>query len=124
MKRLLALGLAVSLLQVSVAFAAEPASAVGSTPATNATERVPSSAGARFISFAEAARVGSAPALAQQPGGGGTISQSGMSKRTKTMILAAVAAGFLGTAYGIDHKVKDVTPSSLNQRHDNDVFNK
>jgi hypothetical protein len=129
MKRLLAFSLAVSLVQASVVFAAGPESAAGPAPAANAViEKAHSSARTRFISFAEAARVGVAPAqtsgtLAQQ-GGAGTISQSGMSKRTKTMILAAVAVGFLGTAYGIDHKVKDVTPSSLGTRHDNDVFNK
>jgi len=125
MRRLLALGLAISLMQVSVAFAAEPVSVAGHAKTTG--EKVQRSAGNRFISFAEAARVGVAPAqtsgvLKQQ--GGGAISQSGLSKRTKSMIFAAVAVGFVGIAYGIDHQVKDVTPSSLGQRHDEDVFKK
>jgi hypothetical protein len=40
------------------------------------------------------------------------------------MIIAGAAVGFLGVAYGIDHKVRDVTPSTLGQRHDEDVFKK
>ena len=47
-----------------------------------------------------------------------------MKKSTKMLIYAAVAGAFAGTAYGIDQKVKNVTPSSLGTRHDNDVFNK
>jgi hypothetical protein len=41
-----------------------------------------------------------------------------MKKRTKTLIFTAVAAAFVGVAYGIDHKVTDVTPSSLGTRED------
>jgi hypothetical protein len=125
MKRLFALGLAVSLLQSSVAFAAGPlALPSGSTEAK--AEKSRAAAPIKFASFAEAARVGATPpagVLAQQ-GGGGAISQTGMGKGTKTLIFAAVGAAFAGIAYGIDHRVKDVTPSSLGERHDNDVFNK
>ena len=60
--------------------------------------------------------------LAQQ--GGGTVSSTGMKRSTKTLIFAGVAGAFLGIAVGIDHSVKNVTPSSLGERHDEDVFKK
>ena len=72
-------------------------------------------------SFAKAAGVGE-PLAAQQ--GGGAISSTGMKKRTKSLIIGGAAAAFLGIAYGIDHSVRDVTPSTLGQRHDEDVFKK
>jgi hypothetical protein len=123
MKRLLAVGVAVSLLQASVAFAAGPLSAatVSAHSSNGAVEKPQAARAVKFVSFAEAARVGVVAAqmpsvLTQQ--GGGTISQSGMKKSTKTLIFTAVAAAFVGVAYGIDHKVTDVTPSSLGTRED------
>jgi hypothetical protein len=41
-----------------------------------------------------------------------------MSKRTKIMIYLAAGVGLAGTAWAIDHKVLDVTPSSLGTRRD------
>ena len=41
-----------------------------------------------------------------------------MGKKTKWMIYAGAIAAFVGTAYAIDHSVKDVTPSSLGTRQD------
>jgi hypothetical protein len=73
-------------------------------------------------SFAKTVGVREPSALAQQ--GGGAISSSGLKKHTKTLIIAGAAGAFLGIAYGIDRSVKDVTPSSLGQRHDSDVFKK
>jgi hypothetical protein len=55
---------------------------------------------------------------ALQQTGGGSVSQSGMGKKTKWAIYAGVIAGFIGTAYAIDHSVKDVTPSTLGTRED------
>ena len=128
MKRLLALGLIVTLGSASTAFAGESllasaarliASAQVSTPAKSDAATTKASG---VTSFAKAAGVGESATLAQQ--GGGAISASGMKKRTKTMIIAGAAVGFLGIAYGIDHKVRDVTPSTLGTREDNSVFGK
>src|SRR5262249_31688528 len=50
--------------------------------------------------------------------GPAVLSKSGMSKRTKIMIYLAAGVGLAGTAWAIDHKVLDVTPSSLGTRRD------
>jgi hypothetical protein len=130
MKRLFALALVVSLGLPSLAFAEGPISQSASksiqanTSAASAAKGEGASAGfASYAANAAARPAAPAPALAQQRGGG-AVSQTGMKKSTKMLIYAAVAGAFAGTAYGIDHKVKNVTPSSLGTRHDNDVFNK
>ena len=46
------------------------------------------------------------------------LASSGMSKRKKVLIWLAAGVGFAATAYTIDHKVQDVTPSSLGTRKD------
>ena len=129
MKRLFAVALVVSLGQSSIAFAAGPiaASAAKASTKTTATAQTGNASPAGFASFAAAAHVGSAPAVVgvfAQQGGTGTISQTGITKRTKLLIFSGVAAAFVGIAYGIDHRVKDVTPSSLGTREDNSVFGK
>ena len=53
-------------------------------------------------------------ALQGQP----VLSNSGLRKRTKVMIYLAAGVGFAATAYAIDHKVLNVTPSSLGTRKD------
>ena len=125
MKRLFALGLTLSLLQSSVAFAAGPLTLPSGSTQVKA-EKAPPAAPLKFASFAEAARIGAVPAggVLSQQGGGGTISQTGLSKRTKALILSGAAVAFVGIAYGIDHRVTDVTPSSLGTRQDNSVFGK
>jgi hypothetical protein len=130
MKRLIALGVIITLGSTSAVFAGEPlltsATRIAQEIASTQTVAKADRATARELgvtSFAKAAGVGEAAALAQQQGGG-AISASGLKKRTKTLIITGVAASFVGIAYGIDHKVKDVTPSSLGQRHDEDVFKK
>jgi hypothetical protein len=55
-------------------------------------------------------------ALAQQAQPG--LASSGMSKRKKVLIWLAAGVGFAATAYTIDHKVRDDTPSSLGTRKD------
>ena len=130
MKRLFALGLIVTLGSASTALAGEPllVSATRLARETVATVKVSPKADRTAVkelgvtSFAKAAGVGE-PALAAQQGGG-AISSTGMKKRTKTLIIGGAAAAFLGIAYGIDHSVRDVTPSTLGQRHDEDVFKK
>jgi len=129
MKRLLAFGLIITMGSASTLFAGEPllVSATRLARETVATVTVSPTADRTakelgVTSFAKAAGVGE-PALAAQQGGG-VISTSGLKKRTKTMIFIGAAAGFVGIAYGIDHKVRDVTPSSLGTREDNSVFDK
>jgi hypothetical protein len=130
MKRLFAVALVASLGLPSMAFAEGPiAQAASKSIRENtvaATEALKSDgASTGFASYASVAGVkpaASPAALAQQ--GNGAVSQTGMKKSTKMLIYAAVAAAFGGIAYGIDQKVKNVTPSSLGTRHDNDVFNK
>ena len=46
------------------------------------------------------------------------LASSGMSKRMKALIWLAAGVGFAATAYAIDHKVQDNTPSSLGTRKD------
>jgi hypothetical protein len=131
MKRLFALALIASLGLPSIAFAEGPIAQAASksirettAPGTEAVKS--EGVSTLFASYASVAGVKPAAptaALAQQRGGG-AVSQTGMKKSTKMLIYAAVAAAFAGTAYGIDQKVKNVTPSSLGTRHDNDVFNK
>lgn len=53
-------------------------------------------------------------ALQGQPG----LAASGMSRRKKALIWLVAGVGFAATAYGIDHNVKDVTPSTLGTRKD------
>jgi hypothetical protein len=58
------------------------------------------------------------PSFALAQAGQAAVSATGMRKRTKLMIFFGAAAAFAGTAYAIDHRVKDVTPSSLGTRQD------
>jgi hypothetical protein len=57
-----------------------------------------------------------AVAMAQQ--GMPTLAASGLSKRKKVGFFLAAGVGFAAAAYTIDHKVLDVTPSSLGTRKD------
>lgn len=56
--------------------------------------------------------------LASAQQGAAALASSGMSKRKKVLIWLAAGVGFAATAYTIDHKVQDVTPSSLGTRKD------
>jgi hypothetical protein len=126
MKRLVAIVLIVTLGSASAAIAEESllASAARAVRAMSGEQTVKQPKTERplqMTSFAKAAGVREA-ALAQQQGG--ALSTSGLSKRSKTLIIAAVAVAYVGIAYGIDHKVRDVTPSSLGTRDDDSVFKK
>jgi hypothetical protein len=46
------------------------------------------------------------------------LSKTGIRKRTKIMIYVAAGVGFAATAYTIDRKVLNVTPSTLGTRKD------
>jgi hypothetical protein len=130
MNRLFALGLIVTLGGTSTVFAGEPllvsairlARETSSTPAASSTSDGTATKELGVTSFAKAAGV-DRPALAAQQAGG-AVSSTGMKRSTKALIIGGAAAAFFGVAYGIDHRVKDVTPSSLGQRHDEDVFKK
>ena len=126
MKRLLAIALIVTVGNASAAIAQESllASAARTVRAMSGEQTVEQPKTERplqMTSFAKAAGVREA-ALAQQQGG--ALSTSGLSKRSKTLIIAAVAVAYVGIAYGIDHRVRDVTPSSLGTRDDDSVFKK
>jgi hypothetical protein len=56
-----------------------------------------------------------APALQEAPG---TLTRSGMRKRTKMMIALGIGLGFAASVWTIDHRVLDITPSSLGTRED------
>jgi len=125
MNRSIAFALVIALGQSSVAFAGESliASATRVVRETTAqpaqAPRVESRAGFPVTVPASTGVRESAPkkeVFAQ--GQGGTVSQGGMGKKTKWMIYAGAIAAFVGTAYAIDHSVKDVTPSSLGTRQD------
>lgn len=123
MSRLLVLTLIASLGSGSAAFAGESlvqsaarivqeaAQAPGA--ATNSsTSSIATSQAATWV-----ARIGASSTEALQ-GQGPVLSNSGMRKRTKIMIYLAAGVGFAATAYAIDHKVLNVTPSSLGTRKD------
>ncbi|HEX7798276.1 MAG TPA: hypothetical protein VF456_28125 [Vicinamibacterales bacterium] len=94
----------VRVVQQQVAQDARPAPAT-----TQLSGRSDSSKSNGFISASNAAAMQEGPAV---------LSKSGMSKRTKVMIYLAAGVGLAGTAWAIDHKVLDVTPSSLGTRRD------
>ena len=122
MSRLVALTVAISLSASSLSFAGEglmqsgvrivqqqatqnegSASTVVRLKATSASDK------SNGFSAARAAAMQEGPAV---------LSKSGMSKRTKVMIYLAAGIGLAGTAWAIDHRVLDVTPSSLGTRRD------
>jgi hypothetical protein len=122
--RALALTLIASVLSGSIAFAEEGRTESGSRivqeiaraqgPLAAASTRmiVPSQVAAlmkRIEPARSEAREGQEPTA---------LSRSGMRKRTKIMIYLAAGVGFGATAYTIDRKVLNVTPSSLGTRKD------
>lgn len=48
----------------------------------------------------------------------GVLSTSGMGKGKKAAIFMALGVGFVAAAWTIDHRVQDITPSSLGTRQD------
>lgn len=127
MSRWIAFVLVISLGQTSAVFAGESliASATRVVRETTAQPASPgraeSRAGFPVVTIAKSAGVRESAAKTDglaQTQGGGAVSQSGMGRKTKWAIYAGVIAGFVGTAYAIDHSVKDVTPSTLGTRQD------
>jgi len=127
MTRLVAFVLVISLGQASAVFAGESLIASAARVVRDKTgqpaspAKVESRPGFPVVTIAVKTGVresGAKPDVLAQAQGGGAVSQSGMGKKTKWMIYLGVAAGFVGTAYAIDHSVKDVTPSTLGTRED------
>jgi hypothetical protein len=105
MRRVLVLALILSLGNASAALAGETLLA---SATRIAREAAPGASARESVS-------GRAPALAQgQP----ALATSGMSKRKKIVIALLAGVGFAATAYTIDQKVQDVTPSTLGTRKD------
>jgi|SRR5215467_12193138 len=121
MSRLVALTVVISLSASPVTFAGEGLMQSGTRivqqqvvqdarPAPDASRSVAANnSGKSGFSASNAAAMQEGPAV---------LSKSGMSKRTKVMIYLAAGVGLAGTAWAIDHKVLDVTPSSLGTRRD------
>jgi hypothetical protein len=125
MKRLLVFALVASIGNVSAAFAGESilksgtrhvremATAEGAAPTlASASQSAPSALPAGVVST-----VAKKPTVAYQQDNG-NLSKSGMSKGTKILIYAGLAAGFIASVWAIDHNVLDITPSSLGTRQD------
>ena len=100
-----------SLVQSATRIVREDARAPGVATNSSTSSLAPS----QRATWAARVAAGSTEALqAQAP----VLSNSGMKKRTKILIYVAAGVGFAATAYAIDHKVLDVTPSSLGTRKD------
>ncbi len=124
MKRLIVFTLIMSLAWSSMAFAGESLrqsaarvadAAARSEAASRATVSSRDRAAASLKSSATAPAARSFAAAVQETP---AVSKSGMSKRTKLMIYAAIGVGFAAAAWSIDHHVLDITPSSLGTRQD------
>jgi hypothetical protein len=111
MRRVLVFALVLALGHTSAAVAGETLLASASRLAREAARAQSSSSPATAVAASRGAL-----ALAQQ--GPPVLATSGMSKRMKALIWLAAGVGFAATAYTIDHKVQDNTPSSLGTRKD------
>jgi len=114
MKRLVVLALVASLGNAAAAFAGEGILASGARHVQEIAATEPAAAPATTVPTSVK---GQAPVSAFQAQGA-TLSKSGMSRSKKLLIYAGLAAGFAAGAYTIDHKVLNVTPSSLGTRKD------
>ena len=112
MMRLMVFALILSLGHASVAIAGETLLQSGTRHARQlAGARSPSAPNAVETKYLKA-NAAHPPALQAPP----TLASSGMRKRMKILIGAAVATAFAGVVYAIDQGVEDSTPSSLGQR--------
>ncbi len=106
MRRLVAIALALTLGNASVAVA-------GETLLTSASRIVQDLAHSQPPPMPRAVPR-TLQAQEAQPG----LASSGLRKRTKIAIVAAIAAGFAATALTIDRRVENTTPSTLGTRQD------
>jgi hypothetical protein len=122
MSRLVALTVVISLWASSLTFAGEGLMQSGvrivQQQVTEDARPAPAAARSAAISNSAPSSGFSPSNAAATQEGPAVLSKSGMSKRTKVMIYLAAGVGLAGTAWAIDHKVLDVTPSSLGTRRD------
>jgi hypothetical protein len=118
-RRSIALALALQLGGTSSALAGSPllASATRLAREAAATTAVSPPRAAQPAARARGGAPGAAAAPGWQGQGGG-LASSGMSTKKKILIGVIAGFGFAATAYIIDHKVLDVTPSSRGTRED------
>ncbi|MBI3494219.1 MAG: hypothetical protein HY047_20930 [Acidobacteria bacterium] len=117
MRRVLAFALVLWLGNTSAALAGETLLASATRLAREAARSQAPSRTSSDAAMASARESASRSTLAfgqRQP----ALVASGMSRRTKVLIWLAAGVGFAATAYTIDHKVQDNTPSSLGTRKD------
>jgi hypothetical protein len=108
MRRLVVLVLIASLGNTSLAFAGESLRAV----VERAARKLAASASVKAPVVQPVQKNWS---LAQEQT---ALSSSGMRKRTKVLMFIGAAVGFAATAYAIDRRVEDNTPSSRGTRED------
>ena len=121
MSRLVALTVVISLSASPVTFAGEGLMQSGTRIVQQqvAQDARPAPDASRSVAANNSGKSGfSASNAAAMQEGPAVLSKSGMSKGTKVMIYLAAGVGLAGTAWAIDHKVLDVTPSSLGTRRD------
>ena len=120
MKRLLALVVIASIGHASAAVAGESILTSGARHvqqlAAAETAKTPPPSAARLP--AKSVTTVARPPAASYEQEGSNLSKSGMRNRTKVMLFAGLAAGFVGSIWAIDHHVLDITPSSLGTRED------
>lgn len=112
MKRLFVLALAAIIGSASLASAGETILSSGARHAQQLA------IGESTSSSTVGEAVASQKPVAAFQGEAGNLSRSGMSKGKKAMLYAGLAVAFAASAYTIDHKVNNVTPSSLGTRKD------
>ncbi len=128
MNRVLVFALAAAMGSSSMAFAEESVAQSGSrilqqreasqvVARANATTDSAASVSNRAAGWVKPLTTGKNQTLFAQEGAT-TLGKSGMSKRTKVMIYAGAAVAFAASAYVVDHRVLNLTPSSLGTRQD------
>lgn len=127
MSRLVVLTLIVALCDTSVAFAGETllgaSTRVAREVARSQARPQTTPAGTTAVQKHWAGQSLASSMLAKSPSSAlgqeaPALSTSGMSKGKKFLIFLGAAVGIAATAYVIDHKVEDNTPSSLGTRED------
>lgn len=117
MHRLVALVLVGSMGGVTTAFAGDSILTSGTRLVRQlAVEAAASVPAATVVSRPDAAQRHQSSMAYQAEGG--RLSQSQMGKGKKALIYIGLAVGFAASAWTIDHRVSDSTPSSLGTRKD------
>lgn len=107
-----------SLSQVAARVVQSQLAAVDTTASARRTEAISSQAELWAVRRLPAPVVVPQQLNVMQQAGAPVLSTSGLKRRTKAMMFISMAAGFAATAWVIDHRVEDFTPSSLGTRQD------